>query len=500
MIGVEEKGAIRKAFFRERKSIRAIAKERGHSRKMIRRALEDSGEPRYLLARCRPSPVMGPVEGVIRGWLEADREAPRKQRHTARRAYVRLVKESGFQGCEASVRRVVALLRRETRRVEIVAGACLPLGYDPGEDAQADWAEALIEIGGVPVVAHIFGMRACYSGYSFTTAFPREDWPSVAEGHARAFEFFGGVFARVWYDNPKTLVGKILAGRDRRVQPQFRALAAHYVFEPVFCNPAEAHEKGGIEGGLGYARRNFMTPVPKFGEWEEFRAYLAKCSREDAGRRRAGTPEAIDAMWAREREKLLTLPLRRFEGATVLPVSVDRYSRVRVQGARYSVPGRFVGSNLLAKVYHDRVAVVSGDAVVAEWARAERGEERLDPRHYLALLERKPRAVHHCRALRSWQLPAVFEELHVRLRHRFGAAAGDRTYVRVLRLLEWHKTAAVAEAIARALAAGAIAAEAVAAFVSPAAPMLALTESLTAVAVAVPDLARYDDLTREVPA
>ena len=407
------------------------------------------------------------------------------------------MKENGFQGCEASVRRVVALLRRETRRVEVVAGACLPLGYDPGEDAQADWAEALVEIGGAPVVAHLFGMRACYSGYSFTTAFPREDWPSVAEGHARAFEFFGGVFARIWYDNPKTLVGKILAGRERRVQPQFRALAAHYVFEPVFCNPAEAHEKGGIEGGLGYARRNYLTPVPKFGGWEEFRAYLAKCSREDAGRRRAGTPETIDVMWAKEREKMLALPLRRFEGATVLPVCVDRYGRVCVQGARYSVPPRFVGANLLAKVYHDRVAVVSGDAVVAEPERAERGEERLDPRHYLALLERKPRAVHHCRALRGWRLPAVFEELHIRLRHRFGAAAGDRTYVHVLRLLEWHETAAVADAVARALAAGAIAAEAVAAFVSPTAPALALADGLAVIDVPVPDLARYDELIRD---
>jgi len=500
VIGVEEKGAIRKAFLRDRKSIRAIAREMKRSRKAIRRAILEEGPPRYRLTRERPSPVTGPVRGMVLGWLEADETAPRKQRHTARRIHARLVEELGFQGSEAAVRGLVAELRRELLRETIAAGACLPLAYEPGEDAQTDWAEALVEIGGVPVVAHLFGMRPCFSGYSFVTAFPREDWPSVAEADARAFEFFGGVPARIWYDNPKTLVGKILAGRERRLQPQFAALRAHYVFDPVFCNPGEAHEKGGVEGGLGYARRNWMTPVPKFAGWEEFRGYLAECSRRDALRRREGHAETIGQMWERERAKLLALPARRFEGAAVVPLHVDRYARVRIQGAQYSVPQRYVKTNLLAKVFNDRIEVIAGKCVVAESARAERGDERLNPLHYLPLLERKPREKGHCRAMKGWRLPAAFEELRVRLVLRLGEAAGTRSYVRVLRLLEWHEAVVVAEAIRRALSSGSITPEAVASVLGGEAPTLDLAgrPHLAEVEVAVPDLSRYDELAREV--
>ena len=234
----------------------------------MRKALASAEVPRYRRSKPRPFPVMDPYRDIIMEWLEGDRTAPRKQRHTAKRVYDRLVEEYGFRGAESTVRRFVRLLRGSTPE------AYVPLAADYGEQAQVDWARAMVKIGGASTVAYLFCLRMRASGVCFSWAFPTEKLEAFLAGHRLAFEWLGGVPAQCIYDNPKTAVVKILAGPYRQEHEYFSHLRAHYLFESCFCNPGRAHEKGAAENLVGYVRRNALVPVPDVACWEELNAHL----------------------------------------------------------------------------------------------------------------------------------------------------------------------------------------------------------------------------------
>lgn len=263
-------------------SIRKIARELGYSRNTVSKYLEaEDTAPQYQLQEPRPRPVLGPFQGIIKQWLKEDGNRPPKQRHTAHRIFERLRDEYGFAGSESNVRAYVRILRGP------MVEAFLPLEYTWGAEAQCDFGEADIFRRGCQVRIHLFTMRLMAGGMCFVMAFPHQKSEAFYEGHRHALEFFGGVPHKIRYDNPKVAVDQVLPGRKRVEQSGFVALRTHYLFESAFCIPGKkgAHEKGCVENLVGYARRDFLVPLPEVEDLEKLNEILhARCLAE--GRRR----------------------------------------------------------------------------------------------------------------------------------------------------------------------------------------------------------------------
>lgn len=242
---------------REGLSIRALAERHGVHRRAVRQALESATPPERKRPVGRPAPALGAYRDVIDGWLIADRTAPPKQRHTARRIHQRLVEEYGAGVAETTVRDYV---RARNRVLGLVGQAFCPQVYDPGVTAEVDWGEAKVVIAGVLMTVGLFLMRACYSGACFVMAFETQSQQAFFEGHVCALDFFMGVFVTVRYDNLKAAAKKTLKGRRRVENDRFVALRSHYLYEAWFTLPGieGAHEKGGVEGEVGRFRRNHL--------------------------------------------------------------------------------------------------------------------------------------------------------------------------------------------------------------------------------------------------
>ena len=442
MITVDQKERIRRAYFLQRKSIRAIAREFGHSRKTVRKAVTDSDVPVYEKKHPRRRRVLDPVAPIIDAWLEQDQRAPRKQRHTARRIYRRLKEEYDFSGGESSVRRYV---RRQRKGV----GECfIPLGYEPGSVAQIDWGEAVFELDGRETVAHLFCAKLMASGRLFVVAFPHQRQEAFWQGHVDFFGHIEGVPHALTYDNLKSAVLKVLQGRQRQEQAEFVALRSHYLFEGNFCNRDQGHEKGGVENLVGYVRRNVFVPLPRVRSWEELNLRLQRwCEGEDE--RLLQSPGQAE-LWEQEHAALLPLPARAYEACRIVPVRVDKQGRVCFDRCWYSVPARYVHRQLICQGYVQKVAVFSQRERVAEHRRLYTpGAESLDPVHYFPLLEDKPRAWRQARALRGLKLPAIFDQYCHQLEQR--DPGGAREFIRILRLLEQVPQKALAAALQQAL-------------------------------------------------
>jgi transposase len=255
--------AIRRDRDGEGLSLHALARRHRVHRRTVRQALSSAVPPERKRPVGRPAPKLGDYRELVDGWLIGDRDAPRKQRHTAHRVWQRLRDEHGVEVSERQVRRYV----RERRRAlgEPVDEVFVPLCHEPGVEAEVDWARAEVEIGGVAVEVFLFSMRACFSGACFVVAFPRETQQAFLEAHVAAFEWFGGVFEVVRYDNLGSAVAKVLRGRRRTETDRFVGLRSHYLFCSEFTRTGKegAHEKGGVEGDVGRFRRSYLVPVPQ---------------------------------------------------------------------------------------------------------------------------------------------------------------------------------------------------------------------------------------------
>jgi transposase len=452
MIQVEDREQIRRAYFVEHKSIRAISRELKHSRATIREALA-SGEPRpYHLKVPRAAPVLGPFTEQLERLLVENASLPRKQRYTAHKIF-ELLKASGYLGSEGSVRRYVALHRATGRKRDVY----LPLEYDPGVDAQADWGEAVVIMGGAPVTVQLFVLRLCYSRKMLVRAYPTQNQESFFEGHVAAFQFLEGVPQRIWYDNLSTAVRRVLEGHHRDEQRAFVAFRSEYLFESRFCTPAQGHEKGGVESGVGYARRNFLVPLPEVTNFEALNAHLRAACEQDTQRTVARQAQTMAEMWAHEQPQLRPRPAKDFECCVTVPVTLNPYSQVVYATNRYSVPVESAYRHLVLKAYPFRIAILYENKTVAEHPRCyDQEQDILVPQHYLPLLEQRPGAFDHAKPLRQWRAEwsPVFEELLAHLQAHRPEGAGIPEFVRILKLHRDHPAALIEQAVTQALAWG----------------------------------------------
>ena len=218
---------------------------------------------------------MGPYEATIRAWLLADQDAPKKQRHTARRVWQRLVREQGASLAESTVRDAVRRIRAEIDQPATVA--TVPQVHEPGREGEVDFGEFFAVIAGVTMKLWLFSLRLSASGRACHRAFPTQAQEAFFAGHVHAFERLGGVPGRIRYDNLKPAVARVLLGRDRIESERFILLRSHYGFDSFYCHPGieGAHEKGGVEGDIGWFRRNHLVPVPTAASIAELNEIIA---------------------------------------------------------------------------------------------------------------------------------------------------------------------------------------------------------------------------------
>lgn len=438
MTKVELFETIRRDRFINGKSVRAIATEQGVHRRVVRQALRDAVPPARKRTERVPLVLTAELRAVIDQWLRADREAPRKQRHTARRVTARLRAEHGYRGAESTVRRVVAARRRE---LGLGKGTFVPLAHDAGAEAEVDWYEADVDFPAGRERAQFFAMRSCFSGRDFHMAFPRQTQQAFLEALIEAFAYFGGVFGKVRFDNLTAAVKRVLRGRRRVETDRFVALRSHFLFGGEFCVPGQegAHEKGGVEGGLGRFRRNHLVPVPKAADFASLNRWLLdECARNDQ-RVPEGGSETIGALWEKEKGLLLALPVVEFDAAEVTAPQVDKMGRICVGTNHYSVPVRLAHLRVEARLHALRLEVRHEGRLVATHVRLQGTHgERLDLDHYLELLLDKPGALARSRPLRQardgGRWPAEYDRLWIALKERWGDSKGTRELVKVLML------------------------------------------------------------------
>jgi transposase len=436
-------------------TIAGVARKLGVHRRMVRDALRNAVPPARKKPD-RPHWKLKPFIPFIESMLEADREAPRKQRHTAHRVWERLRKEDpDFGISERMIRRYV---RKRRLELGLKGGeVCIPQSYPWGSEGQVDWYEAYAVLGGEPTELQVFEMRSMASGGSFHRAYPRATQQAFLEAHELAFARFGGVFKRLRFDNLKSAVKSILRGHRREETARFIAFRSHWRFEAVFCNPGpdHAHEKGGIEGEGGYFRRNHWVPVPEARDLQQLNEQLLAACYEDEQRKIAGRELTVGQGILAERGYLLPLAEERFDLAEVSFPKVDGLGRVKIRGNFYSVPVR-VGVEVQAKVYSSYVELWHEGNCIARHERCySHSREILNLEHYLEPLERKPGALAGSKPLEQWRRqgrwPESYDQIWERLMSRNGKQDGTRQMIELLRLGKKRGYDALRQAVESAL-------------------------------------------------
>ena len=433
-----------------------VARKLGVHRRMVRQALADAQPPGRQQAQ-RERPVLAPLIPFIEAILAADRNAPRKQRHTAHRIFERISAELPERKvAEVTIRRYVRERKHELRWS--TRTTCVPQRYEPGDEGQVDWYEGWAELRGEPALLQVFAMRSMASGAAFHRAYHRATQQAFLEAHEHAFDYFGGVFRILRYDNLRAAVKKIVRGFRREETARFLAFRSHWRFQSEFCTPYEAHEKGGIEGEAGYFRRNHWGPMPKAQDLAELNAQLLAASRADERRQIAGHSEPVGAAMIEERAQLLPLAEHGFELAETCFPRVDGLGCVRVRTNLYSVPAK-PGQIIEVRLYPNYVEVRDEGRCIARHERCyERQQQVLDLEHYLDVLERKPGALAGSKPLAAWRerglWPASYDRLLERLIGRHGRQSGTRQMIQIISLVREYGHERVRAAVEAAVSLG----------------------------------------------
>lgn len=445
---------IRRLVLTKQKSKRAICQEYDLHWKTLQKILNHEEPPGYRQRQPRAKPKLDRFLPIIHEILEQDKASPPKQRHTIKRIFDRLRTEHGYEGGLTVVGDAVREWRSGTAEV------FMPLSQPAGQ-AQVDFGEAVVRLQGKETKVAFFVMSLPFSDAFCCQAFPRECTETFQEGHCRAFQFFGGVPRRISYDNSRIAVAKFVGRRGATPTDEFLRLESHFLFEHHFCLVRRANEKGHVEGLIGFARRNFMVPIPEIADLEEFNDQLLESCRADLQRRLRGQRTTKLGLLEEEQQALLPLPKQAFEARRVEGAKSNSLSLVRFDTNDYSVPTAYAHHQVTAVGNIQEVRLIVNDRVVArhprDWAREN---VHYDPLHYLALLERKPGSLDFARPLEDWQLPECFGVLRRRLEGE-QQSHGRREFIRVLRLLETLELAELARAIERALAIGATTVDAI---------------------------------------
>jgi transposase len=449
---LEQHAQIRRMAYLEEKSERQIARELGISRQTVSRALASEEVPTYTMKQPRNAPKLGPYEDKLKSLLEENKRLPKKQRYTSHKLF-ELLQEEGYSGSESSVAMYAVRWRKTYKRPQTF----VPLAFDPGQAAQADWGEAQVIMAGIQRKVEVFVMWLSHSHRTFVMCFPSQKQEAFLSAHVHAFDFFSGVPHRLSYDNVTTATKVRLFGKAREEQRTFLAFRSYYLFDSHFCNPYQGHEKGGVELNVGRSRRNYLVPIPRVADFAELNALLLeRCLRDDV-RVVDRETRSIGQAWQEERPYLRPLPLRPFDCCVKRQVHLNGYSQITFETNRYSVPTEQAHQELSLKAYPFSIQVYAAGELLATHPRCyEREQDIFDPLHYLYLLEMRPGAFEFARPLRAWreEWPKSYHQLLSRLRTEWPDGRGIREFIQVLKLHQQAPAALVQQAIEQALSYG----------------------------------------------
>lgn len=482
-------------------TIQGVARKFGVHRRLVREAIAGP-IPQERPSPPRPHPQVEPIAGFIDAILEADRKAPRKQRHTAHRIFTRIRQEYPESTvAESTVRRYVherklalGLIGRET---------FVPQSYPWGSEAQVDWYEAVVDLDGVRMKLPVFVIRSMASGAAFHRAYLHATQQAFLEAHQLAFHYFGGVFWRLRYDNLSAAVKRVLRGSRREETIRFVAFRSHWQFQAEFCNLAEGHEKGGVENEVGTFRRNHLVPIPQATDLADLNRQLLAACREDEGRILEGRERTIGVHLLLERDHLLPLAAEDFDLTETAFPKVADLGWVRVRTNAYSVP-LTAGTTVQAKILPTTIELWYEGKLVASHERSYgRRQEILNLEHYLDVLEHKPGALAGSKPLEQWRKqgrwPKSYDQFWEGLIARQGKAAGTKEMINLVQLGKVHGHDKLRAAIDAALELGCQDSAAVRHLLSSAALQKAPREVLDVGSLAVfsrplPSVDAYDQL------
>lgn len=443
---------VRQAHHRDHKSIREIARDFNLSRNTVRKIIR-SGVTEFTYERkTQPRPRLEPFKDRLAKYLEEDSSKSVKQRRSALLLFEQLQRE-GFGGGYDSVRRYV----QQWRKADAGKGikAFIPLSFAPGEAFQFDWSYEQVELGGVNIRVKVAQFRLSHSRMPFCVAYVRETLEMVLDAHVRAFDFFGGACRKGIYDNLKTVVNKVLMGKERVFNRRFVSLASHYLFEPVACTPAAGWEKGQIEKQVGFVRQRFFNQRRKFASLEELNQWLSEqCLNLAASHKHPEFPDkTVAEVLAAEQEHLLSVKVP-FDSYQETTARVSLTSLVNYDRNRYSVHASAVGKTAAVRAYADRIILLADGQIVGVHLRQfGRDKTVFDPWHYLEVLKHKPGALRNGAPFKEWELPLPLKQVRAATLNR---SDGDRQFVDILAAVLTHGLDDVVNACTEAVAANSI--------------------------------------------
>ncbi len=431
----------------EGRSQRSVARELGLSRSTVGKYVGQAAPVRKAEAGPRPRPVWDAVRGRVQALLsESAQWTGGKQRLTATRLHGLLIAEGRRVGVTV-IKAAVAEWKRQRREVFV------PLTYRPGDLAEVDFFEVLVDLDGTRRKAWLFLMRLMYSGRDFAWIYERQDQISFLDGHVRAFAHFDGVPARVAYDNLKAAVVRILVGGARTLTARFSAMASHYLLEACFCRPGEGHDKGGVESRGKAVRQQALVPIPSGPTLVGINAALLAQMDARLATTRDAAGQTIGARFADERRLFRGAPIPFVAEATTLATVTPR-ALIRLEGAVYSVWTRWAGLDLVVRTGASIVTIVGRDGTCVSHPRLRFGQRAIDYRHYLSELARKPQAVRQVLPDLLRDLGAPFPAIWAQLHGAHGRREAARLFAKVLGQLDTHGAAVVVPALTAALATG----------------------------------------------
>lgn len=418
---------IRRRHSVQKQSVSTIAREMGLSRPTVRKHLNTVEEPKYERKQ-QASPKLGKFEEQLTAWLVDEAKLPRQRRRTAHRLFEGL-QEIGYVGAYDSVQRFVKRWKAGNAGPKLT-DAFVPMTFAPGDACQFDWSQEQVELGGVVQTIKVAHFRMAYSRQMFVAAYPRETQEMVLDAHNRAFVFFGGVPARLIYDNLKTVVDTVYTGKERQFNRRFLTLANHYLFEPVACTPASGWEKGQVENQVGNVREWLFTPLARFASFADLNDWLATRCRELAQRNHPTQSQRTIAECFADEQSLLRPVTAHFDGYVEQMMRVSSTCLVRVDRNRYSVPASAAGQAVSVRTTADQIRIVAQGEVIAAHARLF-GRDQLicDPWHYLPVLDKKPGALRNGAPFVTWDLPTPIKTVRDRILKQ---PKGDRAFVELL--------------------------------------------------------------------
>ena len=500
MVTVDTIAKVRRAYFVQKRKIKAIARDLKLARNTVREIVrgEQRTEHRYVRMD-QPRPQLGNHIAALEQLLGENATLPKRERLTYQRIFAEL-RLGGYTGGYDAVRRYGRA--RAEREGERAAVAYVPLIFAPGEAYQFDWSHEIVVLAGVTTKAKVAQVRLCHSRMPFVRAYPRESQEMVFDAHEKAFQFYKGSCQRGIYDNMRTAVEAVFVGKERQFNRRFLQLMSHHLVEPTACTPGAGWEKGQVENQVRTLRDRLFKPRPKFDNYEDLNAYLLEQCIVWAKSQPHPEQQDKTVFEVFEAERPLLVPYRGvFDGFHAKSASVSKTCLVRFDNNKYSVAANAVGRPVDVHAYADRIVIKQDGVVVGEHARRfGRNQVSYDPWHYVPVLARKPGALRNGAPFKDWPLPASLERVRAKLS---GSDDGDRQMVKVLTAVLMDGLRAVENACAEALEAGIATADVILNVLArrqqamPAAP-IAVPERLRLTMPPVADCARYDAL-RSLP-